>query len=290
MGCARLTAVNAIDPKIQAHYRLIASVKNTVGEHCHDFFELFLIVKGSVIHCINGKRELLHENTLVFIRDRDIHYYEQTEEGDCQFINLSFYRETIQSIFEFLGEGFPKDHLLHPEMPPSVVLTKTEKEYIQYRFENLNTNIDANQNLLRAELRALLVELFSRYIMKSQNLHPKERPEWLNHLCTVMKEKENFIEGMPALLRISQKTHSYLCRTFKKCLNTTPVEYINSLRMSYAENLLLHTDMDILDICLEIGFENMGYFYEVFKRYFNMTPYKLRKQNLRSCLYPGSEI
>lgn len=98
----KLLAVDGIDAEIQAHYRLIASVKDTIGMHTHDFFELFLILKGSVVHVINGNRQLLQENTLVFIRDRDVHYYEQTD-GDCQFINLSFHRKVLDDLIAFWG-------------------------------------------------------------------------------------------------------------------------------------------------------------------------------------------
>ena len=277
MKASKLLAINGIDPEIQAHYRFISSAKNTTPEHCHDFFELFLILKGSVLHCINGRKELLEENTLVFIRDRDIHYYEQATENDCQFINLSFYKEVIDSLFNFLGEGFPQSSLLSPEMPPVVLLSTLEKEYVQHRLERLNMIASTKKSLIKAEVRALLIELFSRYIMESYPIFTLEQPEWLHDVCRAMKEKDNFVEGIPALLRISQKTHAHLCRVFKKHLATTPIDYINSLRMSYAENLLLNTDMDILNICLETGFENISYFYELFKRYFKMTPHKFRK-------------
>ena len=52
----KLLAADGIDSEIQAHYRLIVSVRDTIGMHTHDFFELFLILKGSVVHVINGKR------------------------------------------------------------------------------------------------------------------------------------------------------------------------------------------------------------------------------------------
>lgn len=282
----KFIAVDGIDPDIEAHFRFISSVENAAGKHTHDFFEIFLILKGSVIHCVNGKKQLLKENSLVFIRDEDIHYYEQTEKSDCQFINLSFYKTVIDSLFEYLGEGFSKDILLNPEMPPVVVLSKPEKQYIQNRLESLNLIPNSRKSLVKAEVRALLAELFSRYIMDMQAVYANNHPEWLNRLCSVMKEKDNFVEGIPALLRISGKTHSYICKMFKQYLSLSPVEYINGLRLSYAENLLLNTDMDIIDICLEVGFENMSYFYELFKKHFKTTPHKFRKENNKNMFCP----
>lgn len=113
----KLLAADGIDPDIQAHYRMIASVHDTIGLHTHDFFELFLILQGSVVHKVNGTRQLLRENTLVFIRDRDVHSYEQTSEGDCQFINLSFYKEVIDELFAFLGRGFRAGSCLSRNCP-----------------------------------------------------------------------------------------------------------------------------------------------------------------------------
>lgn len=274
----KLLAVDGIDQDIQAHYRLITSINDTIGMHTHDFFELFLILKGSVYHIINGRRQLLQENTLVFIRDRDVHYYEHSSEGDCQFINLSFYREVIDDLFAFLGGGFPSESLFEPDLPPMILLTKTEKEYVRYRLDQLQLIPQEEKLVLKAEVRALLTDLFSRYI-KNETDYNKElgQPEWLITLCAEARKKEHFTSGASALVKLSGKSHSYLCRMFKKYMGLSPTGYINALRLSYAENLLLNTDMDIVDISMEIGLDNMSYFYELFKKRNNITPYRFRQ-------------
>lgn len=274
----KLLAADGIDPEIQAHYRLITSINDTVGMHTHDFFELFLILKGSVVHVINGTRQLLQENTLVFIRDRDVHCYEQTGEGDCQLINLSFYKEVIDELFGFLGAGFPSDRLFEPELPPTILLTKTEKEYVRYRLDQMNVIPSDEKLVVKAEVRALLTDLFSRYIrITADKDDPYGQPDWFLALCSEMRKKEHFTRGTSALLQLSGKSHAYLCRMFKLHLKISPTQFINELRMSYAENLLLNTDIDILDISMETGLENVSYFYELFKRRHHMTPYRFRQ-------------
>ncbi|MFB9276612.1 AraC family transcriptional regulator [Cohnella cellulosilytica] len=274
----KLLAADGIDPQIQAHYRLITSVGDTIGMHTHDFFELFLILKGNVYHIINGTRQLLQENALVFIRDRDVHYYERAGEGDCQFINLSFYREVIDDLFAFLGQGFPSEKLFEPELPPTIRLTKTEKEYVRYRLDQLNLIPSEQKYAIKSQVRALLTDLFSRYIsMAEAEYGGSESPEWLAALCAEAKKKEHFTRGTVALVELSHKSHAYLCRMFKKHLGISPTRFINELRLSYAENLLLNTDMTILDITLETGLENVSYFYDLFKRRHDMTPYRYRQ-------------
>jgi len=274
----KLLAADGIDSEIQAHYRWIASVRDTIGMHTHDFFELFLILKGSVVHVINGDRQLLEENTLVFIRDRDVHCYEQTTDGDCQFINLSFNREVMDDLISFLGEGFPSGRLLEPAMPPSTLLSKTEKEYVRYRLDQLSLIPQEKKPAVKAEVRAILTDLFSRYIKAEED--PIERtgqPEWFKILCRDAKKKEHFTRGTAALVELSGKSHAYVCRMFRKHLGMSPTQYINELRMSYAENLLLNTDMEIVDISLEIGLDNVSYFYDLFKRKHNLTPHRYRQ-------------
>ncbi|WP_438492179.1 AraC family transcriptional regulator [Paenibacillus sp. IHBB 3054] len=274
----KLLAADGIDSEIQAHYRLIASVRDTIGMHSHDFFELFLILKGSVVHVINSNRQLLQENTLVFIRDRDVHCYEQTTDSDCQFINLSFNREVLDDLIAFLGEGFPSGRLLEPAMPPSTLLSKTEKEYVRYRLEQLSLIPQEKKLVIKAEVRAILTDLFSRYIKaEAEPFEPAGQPEWLKALCREVKKKEQFTRGAAALVQLSGKSHAYVCRMFREHLGMSPTQYINELRISYAENLLLNTDMEIVDISLEIGLENVSYFYDLFKRRHNLTPHRYRQ-------------
>lgn len=278
----KLLAADGIDTEIQAHYRLIASVQDTTGVHTHDFFELFLILKGSVVHVINGSRQLLQENTLVFIRDRDVHSYEQTTDSDCQFINLSFHRRVLEDLFAFLGDGFPSQKLLEPAMPPSVVLSKTEKEYVRYRLDQLNQIPQQQKLVIKAEVRAVLTDLFSRYIRAGGT--PAEtagQPAWLKSLCMEAGKKEHFTRGTVALVQLSGKSHAYVCRMFRKYLGLSPTEYINELRMTYAENLLQNTDMEIVEISMEVGLDNVSYFYDLFKRKHNLTPNRYREFGMR---------
>ena len=49
-------------------------------------------------------------------------------------------------------------------MPPSTVLSKTEKEYVRYRLDQLSLIPQEKKLAVKAEVRAILTDLFSRYI------------------------------------------------------------------------------------------------------------------------------
>lgn len=106
MGVLRMTAEGLIDPETETHYAFHKSLKQITFIHCHDFFELFLITHGQVMHIINARREILPEGAFVFMRPDDVHSYEKIEGRDCELINLAFPRRTVLDLFNYLGKGF----------------------------------------------------------------------------------------------------------------------------------------------------------------------------------------
>lgn len=71
----------------------------------------------------------------------------------------------------------------------------------------------------------------------------------------------------------------HLCRMFKECFDTRPMEYIARARIQRACELLISTSVAIEPICYEVGFNNTNYFCKIFKRYTNMTPGQYRIAN-----------
>lgn len=73
--------------------------------------------------------------------------------------------------------------------------------------------------------------------------------------------------------------------TFKELFNrvygTSPRTWICERRIIYAHQLLLTTEMSIVDISMESGFSSQSYFTQSYHRRFNMTPSKARSLKLK---------
>ena len=69
----------------------------------------------------------------------------------------------------------------------------------------------------------------------------------------------------------------YFCRFFKKALGKSPISYLNEYRIKQAMLLLQTTDMPVMDICLDCGFNNLGNFLREFKKNTGLTPLQYRK-------------
>ncbi|MDD9149809.1 AraC family transcriptional regulator [Sporolactobacillus sp. CQH2019] len=73
-------------------------------------------------------------------------------------------------------------------------------------------------------------------------------------------------------------SESHFCRTFKKIYGKTVVNYINSLRIDKAGELLKNSPLNITEIALAVGFNDANYFSRVFKRQKGITPQMMRTQ------------
>lgn len=79
------------------------------------------------------------------------------------------------------------------------------------------------------------------------------------------------------LCKKSNLSESQLCRLFKKHLNMRPMEYLLKVRLNVAKQLLIETDLSILDIADSVGYDNPTYFTMLFKKQFGVPPTDFRK-------------
>lgn len=280
----KLYSEDLIDPESEVHYAFHKSLHDITAVHHQNFYEIFLIVRGEVLHGINNVVQKLSEGALVFIRPSDIHYYEKSGGNECHLINVAFPERTIDELFNYLGEGYPSNNLIGSKQPPMVILTKNEKEIIQSRFEHLNTISRSDKQKIRTSLRVLLVEIFTKYFSTGFSEKKSESPDWLDWLTSEMQKKDNFVEGVSAMNKLSNKSQEHICRVMKRVYNMTPTEYVNELRLNYSANLLANSDEDITNISMDSGFENLSHFYHLFKKKFQLSPKEFRKINRRTVI------
>ena len=75
---------------------------------------------------------------------------------------------------------------------------------------------------------------------------------------------------------------SSMCRYFKRATGRTLTKYLNELRIAAASELLLSTDLNVLEVALRVGFDNYAYFCRLFKRMKGCTPRFLRNEFCRT--------
>ena len=101
--------------------------------------------------------------------------------------------------------------------------------------------------------------------------HPK--------LSRVIQMMEQAIEDpiSPAILaRDVQMSTRQLERLFRRYLNRSPKRYYMELRLQKARNLLMQTDMSVINVALACGFASPSHFSKCYRAHYDTTPYRER--------------
>ncbi|MVO14549.1 GlxA family transcriptional regulator [Parasedimentitalea huanghaiensis] len=101
--------------------------------------------------------------------------------------------------------------------------------------------------------------------------HPK--------LSTVIQMMEANIEEpiSPSILArdVGMSTRQ-LERLFRRYLNRSPKRYYMELRLQKARNLLMQTDMSVINVALACGFASPSHFSKCYRAHYDTTPYRER--------------
>lgn len=148
--------------------------------------------------------------------------------------------------------------------------------YLEHYYDNFSSRISNShtfQDLF--ECGECIIKKFSN-ITEQNLLHKKSKitQDALSYIHTNY-DKKITLDSICKHIYVS-KTH--LSQQFKSEMKVSIINYLKSYRITQGKYLLEHTNLSILDIALETGFENANYFSNVFKSSVKKTPSKYRKE------------
>ena len=83
------------------------------------------------------------------------------------------------------------------------------------------------------------------------------------------------------IARISHLSVSRLAHLFKEQMGITIIDYVTSVRVERAKQLLLATEQSCTEVCFQVGYNNQSYCTRIFKELVGMTPRQFRARNQR---------
>ena len=108
----------------------------------------------------------------------------------------------------------------------------------------------------------------------------------LKYYSPLVKKAINFINlnlssdlSVKDLADLFYVSPTYLARLFKKEVNSSIVEYINTQKIKRSTFLLKDSNLPIHQISQIVGISDFNYFSRLFKKHMNKTPSQYRKDN-----------
>ena len=71
--------------------------------------------------------------------------------------------------------------------------------------------------------------------------------------------------------------YSLFSYSFKQYTGSNFVNYLKTIRMEEAKKLLAETDMRVIEISQEVGYDNEKHFMKIFKSAYGVSPSEYRK-------------
>ncbi len=155
-------------------------------------------------------------------------------------------------------------------------------------YNYLKMGREVPQNLVEIKFKELLFNLL---------LNPRHKKlaqffAMLNQtsktsLNDVMMKNFQYDLPLDEFARLCGRSLSAFKRDFKTTYRQTPGKWINDKRLEYASALLVGSDLNVNEICFEIGFRNCSHFNKAFKDKYKITPKQFRMARKGVDVVPG---
>jgi len=254
--------------------------------HTHDFAELVLVRHGRGAHVVEGDAYELAEGDVFVISPGQSHCYRELDQtymcnimydpamylpGDAEIKALpGYYALFLLEPLLRHEHGFrSRLHLSRKEMLAAYDLIRPlEEEYL--------TRQAGFELLIRSYFSVLIIYLSRQFTVRetaaSRELHALSR--------VVAHIEQHYPDAirLQALADIACMSQNSLLRFFNHCYGTTPIEFLNRVRLQKAAGLLANTHQTITDIALSVGFSDSNYFSRKFRQHFGVSPRDYRSQ------------
>lgn len=254
--------------------------------HYHEEFEIVLCDGGYGKKVVGNNTSEYQEGHLMLLGSNLPHRFR----ADDLFYESE--KKPASIVIQFRMESFGDLFFELAEMQSVVSLFEKAK----FGLEFFGSSREKINKILRSNIHKKGLE---RFVSLMEILKLMAESEQVNTICDIgmsgigIKDSErmniifdqilkNFHE--PILLEeLAKKVNlskEAFCRYFKARTQKTFVAYLNQIRINHACKLLKETEMSVLGVCYESGFNNLSNFNRQFAKQMAMNPRFYRKQML----------
>ena len=257
-----------------------------VRKHSHQFLELSYVLEGNATHTTEGITTVLSKGDYFIIDYNRYHEYQQI--GDTPFVIMnclflpSLIDETLtgcEALSEVVRNYLIKLDFYQVKDHPTNFVYHDNDGWIGSLFQQLHREYEQKSMGYFETIRSYMI-LILIHIMRQIEIPNAydSRNEMIRYIIDYVEK--NYTEKL-SLMTISRKynyTLQHVSTLFKQEVGMNFQEYVQSVRIKESCRLLINTNQKVSDIATRVGYTNIKYFNEVFKRHMEMTPRDFRKK------------
>lgn len=244
-------------------YRFIG-IMQKFPNHFHEHYVIGFIEAGRRhLSCKNQEFQVEPGDLLLF-NPKDNHTCEQIDQGTLDYRCLNISVEMMEKVYEEVCEEKGR-----PYFEPCVVF---HSELVPLLKEIHQMIMDEKEEMAKEEAYYFLMDaLIKVYDISTQAYKGSTLTQPIEKACQYMKQ--HFKEQM-ALKELCQEaglSKYTLLRNFTAQCGVTPFQYLETIRINYAKQLL-EKGNPLSEVAYESGFSDQSHFTRFFKNYIGLTP------------------
>jgi len=273
------------DDALLLDYTERAGQFNMPGNHMHDSYEVYYLLSGRRNYFIKDRLYPIEKGDLVFIPKYDLHRTLASGTAGHERLVINF-KETFAQ--RFAGERGGGNILLYPFEKGIYTFRPQadDRHILEGLIYRMLREIKEKPSGYETYLQALTVEVLlhaARCLEKYETeIEPCESPlhRKVSEIAAYMNE--NYMKPL-TLGHLSERfflSTFYLSRVFREITGFTFVEYLNHVRIKEAQRLLRDSNLKVLRISEQVGFESIAHFGRVFKQTVGLSPTQYRRMHM----------
>lgn len=290
IGIVTLPEYSHVDPEfvVSGLCELGNSFFDQLGvPHRHDFYTIYWIKKGKLLHTIDAVIHEVKKNTLFFVAPGQVHNIQATDkiEGYMIAFRDAFMCLKDQSQVSGINSG-----LFFNTQFSSVIHINDEQEQdidaiVRLMMKELMLREPEYEMALHGLLRYFLV-LASR--IKGENVAISPEQHAVHNSSIFLKFKNLIEEKYQELKTVSDYAGLLhikpvlLNEISKQLSGITAGEHIRNRVILEAQRYLYNTDLTAKEIAYKLGFDDPHYFSRFFKKYTNQSPSEFKEASRTS--------
>lgn len=256
-----------------------AGTQGAMRLHYHDFYQIYFIISGTLIHSIETESVLLRSGDSFIIPPFYCHKIARGKEIP-QFYSFSFRTEFLPESIrqnEMVKDLFDALSADHPY--PRITLQAGQLRQLDLLLRLALTEFESSrpgwEMLLQGLLSAILILLARAYQPDFIGSTESEGSiyDCVSYLDLHFREDIRLSD----LLNQVHLSSSAFSRAFRKATGVSFKEYLTERRIQYACDLLHETDKSISAICAECGYRDFSAFSRAFRSSLGVSPLQYRK-------------
>lgn len=247
--------------------------------HFHKKYEIYYAVDGSRRYFIDNNTYIVNAGNIVLIGPDSMHKTGSIENMPHSRYVLNFnaeYLHEFNNIFSNLEICSCFNHGIHV-LQVSPTKQQIVETLMNQMWKTNSSNVPKDVALRKLRLSEMLI-ILDEYVKEAKNgYHGKVTNPIIEKVQSYISIHYTEPLTLSAIAKEFYISDHYLSRLFKKTTGLSVVEYINSIRLTAAKNLLENSPMLISRVGESVGFGTTTHFSRAFKESAGLSPQQYRK-------------